>query len=62
MTPGFPLRYPTEGECLWVINVEAGKYIRLEFTTIDLEFNAKLCMDELFVWDGKEESSSILMR
>eukprot|EP00795_Rhopilema_esculentum_P002247 gene2247-17854_t len=60
MTPGFPWTYPREGDCLWLINVQEGKYVRLEFLAFELEFNAQLCMDEIFVWDGKTELSPLL--
>ena len=62
MTPGFPWTYPREGDCLWLINVQEGKYVRLEFLAFELEFNAQLCMDEIFVWDGKTELSPLLHR
>ena len=62
MTPGFPLTYPREGECLWLINVNENEYIRLEFDAFELDFNSQLCMDEIFIWDGKTSSSKLLLR
>ena len=62
MTPGFPLTYPREGECLWLISVQDHLYLRLEFVAFELEFNTQLCMDEIFIWDGKTASSRLLLR
>lgn len=62
MTPGFPLTYPREGECVWQINAKDDEYIRLEFNAFELEYNSQLCMDEIIVWDGKTSSSPILLR
>eukprot|EP00794_Sanderia_malayensis_P006277 gene6277-6998_t len=62
MTPGYPLHYPNEGECIWTIRVRSGKYIRLEFIAFDLDFNTQLCMDEIFIWDGDSTSARTLAR
>ena len=62
MTPGFPLTYPREGECLWSISVASHLYLRLEFVAFELEVNIQVCMDEIFIWDGKTTSSPLLFR
>ena len=47
-TPNYPLHYPSNKECTWVITVPEGKKVSLKFQSFDVStFIAKLAKDEL---------------
>ncbi|XP_020615645.1 tolloid-like protein 2 [Orbicella faveolata] len=53
--PDYP--YPNSIQCDWVITMPRGKFIRLEFSDFEVEFNCDgkcWCTDQLEIWEGPE--------
>ena len=57
-SPRFPdYPYPNSIQCDWTIIVPRGKFIRLAFSTFEVEFDCNdkcWCVDRLELWDGPE--------
>lgn len=61
--PDYP--YPNSMQCDWVITMPRGKFIRLEFSDFEVEFNCDgkcWCADRLELWEGPEFNETKLGR
>ena len=67
-SPRFPdYLYPNSMQCVWIITVPRGKFIRLEFSDFEVEYNCDSdndcrCVDRLELWDGPEFNETKLER
>ncbi|KAI1887407.1 hypothetical protein AGOR_G00189980 [Albula goreensis] len=55
-TKNWPMNYPANSQCLWTIQVPAGKKITLTFTHFEVEEPGPLigrCYDNVVIYDGK---------
>lgn len=62
-SPRFPKRYPKNRNCTWVIHVENGLQIRLNFTTFKVESESLVhgkCYDYLEIRNGRQSDSPLV--
>lgn len=57
-SPGYPLEYPNNRSCWYLINAEPGRVIVMHFEAIALEFNEACAFDYVEIFDGASEDFS----
>ncbi|XP_078360313.1 bone morphogenetic protein 1-like [Oculina patagonica] len=66
-SPKYPLNYPNDVTCTWIIEVPENHFVELTFETLDLEdcliYSSKVCTcDHVEIRDGKDGKSEELER
>ncbi|XP_061094184.1 cubilin [Conger conger] len=61
-SPGYPGNYPDHSDCSWVINVDAGHRVLLNFSLLEIESHSSCVWDYVAVYDGPSEASPLLAR
>lgn len=59
-TPDFPKKYPNDIECIWNIQVQAGRFVLLSFGVFELESYNEQCIDLIEVKDGGRSTDELL--
>lgn len=64
-SPNYPSTYPTNVVCRWIIRIpqdiiEKKKFIKLAFVDFSVEYHASCGYDNVSVFDGDKESSSLM--
>lgn len=59
-SPNYPVKYPTNMECVWVLNVPAGDTIEFNFVDMDIEAGADCRWDYVELRDGGSLGSNSL--
>ncbi|XP_053945227.1 uncharacterized protein LOC128854836 [Anastrepha ludens] len=59
-SPNFPDLYPPNADCVWHFSTTPGHRIKLIFNDFNVESHQECAYDNVAVYDGESESSSIL--
>lgn len=59
-TPNYPLNYPVDKVCSWIIQVQPGDKVVLSFETFALEDNAVCQYDYVLIRDGRSSKSPMI--
>ncbi|KAL9988076.1 hypothetical protein ACROYT_G002476 [Oculina patagonica] len=61
-SPNYPLQYPNNQLCTWLIEAPPGRYIYLHFGSFDLEYCGSCGCDVVEIFDGNSGASSMIKR
>ncbi|KAH9512215.1 Dorsal-ventral patterning tolloid-like protein 1 [Bulinus truncatus] len=61
-SPDYPIAYPRNMECEWLLSTVLGHRVRLSFKVLDLEPHVDCIYDNVLIYDGDNRNSSILGR
>ncbi|KAG7279659.1 hypothetical protein CRUP_025762 [Coryphaenoides rupestris] len=61
-SPSYPGNYPEHADCSWVIAVDPGHRVRLNFTDLDIEYHSGCQWDYVVVHDGPSALAPLLGR
>ncbi|RWS30688.1 cubilin-like protein [Leptotrombidium deliense] len=61
-SPNFPLQYPVDMRCFYLITVSNGTGISLKFNVLDIEPHSTCGTDYVAVYDGSSEDSPLIGR
>ncbi|KAG8573749.1 hypothetical protein GDO81_012532 [Engystomops pustulosus] len=56
-SPGYPMKYPNNRECIWYITASPGSSIQVTILDFDIEYHATCDYDVLEIYGGPELSS-----
>ncbi|XP_072010324.1 cubilin [Engystomops pustulosus] len=56
-SPGYPMKYPNNRECIWYITASPGSSIQVTILDFDIEYHATCDFDVLEIYGGPELSS-----
>jgi len=56
----YPLQYPKNESCQWVIQYEKGEKVKLEFTAFDVELSKECVSDWIEIRDGPDSNAPLI--
>ncbi|XP_044150585.1 LOW QUALITY PROTEIN: cubilin [Bufo gargarizans] len=60
-SPNYPRPYDDNTECSWLIRVDPGHRVFLNFTDFDIEYHSEICnTDSVKVYDGENSNAELL--
>ena len=59
-TPNYPIDYPVDKVCSWIIRIQSGDKVVLSFETFSLEDHAVCQYDYVIIRDGSSAKSPII--
>ena len=60
-SPRYPVNYPNDASCTWLIQGEAGKVISVTFTDFDLEDDETCRYDVMQAYEGVGTNGTLLL-
>ncbi|XP_075684851.1 cubilin [Rhinoderma darwinii] len=61
-SPGYPMKYPNNRECVWYITTSPGSSIQISILDFDIEYHTSCDYDVLEIYGGPELSSPSLVQ
>ena len=61
-SPDYPMMYPSNQDCVWVISMTSDTQVRLKFDYFDLEDDLNCVYDYLLIRDGPNADSPVIGR